>query len=73
MLVELTVSSEVHRQDPSLPRTYFARAIKYQIKGFKPQILLTSMLDDEPFPAREIVGLYHERWETGTRVRRDQD
>ena len=62
-LVELAVSPPARRQDPSLPSTYMARAIKYQIKGFKPQVLLTSMLDHEKFPAQEIVGLYHERWE----------
>ncbi len=39
------------------------RAIRYQRRGFKPQILLTSMLDPKRFPADEIVALYHERWE----------
>jgi hypothetical protein len=62
-LVELTVSPQARGYDPSLPKTYQARAIKYQIKGFKPQTLLTSMLDNEQYPAKEIVGLYHERWE----------
>jgi hypothetical protein len=62
-LVELTVSQQARRQDPSLPATYQARVIRYQVKGFKPQTLLTSMLDREQFPAAEIVGLYHERWE----------
>jgi hypothetical protein len=62
-LVELAVSPQARRHDPSLPATYLARVIRYQVKGFKPQTLLTSMLDREQFPASEIVGLYHERWE----------
>lgn len=62
-LVELTVSAQARSQDPSLPATYVARAIRYQVKGFKPGTILTSMLDGEQFPASEIVELYHERWE----------
>jgi hypothetical protein len=62
-LVELKVSPQARSQNPSLPETYTARAIRYQMKGFQPQTLLTSMLDREVFPATEIVGLYHERWE----------
>ena len=42
-LVELTVSREARQQDPSLPATYLARAITYQVMGFRPQIVLTSM------------------------------
>jgi hypothetical protein len=62
-LVELNVSAQARQYDPSLPETYTARVIRYQKKGFQPQTLLTSMLDQEAFPAKEIVGLYHERWE----------
>ena len=32
-LVELQISAEARSMDPSLPRTYVARAIKYQRKG----------------------------------------
>jgi hypothetical protein len=62
-LVELNVSSEARRQDPSLPKTWQVRAIRYRRPGFKPQILLTSLLDPKRYPAAEIVLLYHERWE----------
>lgn len=62
-LVELNVSSEARRQDPSLPKTWQVRAIRYRRRGFKPQILLTSLLDPKRYPAGEIVALYHERWE----------
>lgn len=62
-LVEFTVRREARAQDPSLPRTFRARAIRYQRKGYKPQILLTSLVDDERYPADEVCALYHERWE----------
>jgi hypothetical protein len=62
-LVELQVSAESLENDPSLPKTYTARAIRYQRKGFQPQTLLTSLTDAEEFPAHEIAALYHERWE----------
>ncbi len=62
-LVEFDVSKEARRQDPTLPKTWKVRAIAYQRPGFAPQELLTSMLDSKRFPAKEIVALYHERWE----------
>jgi hypothetical protein len=62
-IVEMDVCRVARRKHPWLPTTWRARAITYQRKGFRPQILLTSMLDPAAFPASEIVGLYHERWE----------
>jgi len=62
-LVELKVSSQARAADPSLPKVFQARAITYQRPGFAPQLLLTSMLDRKAFPAKEIVAVYHERWE----------
>ena len=62
-LVELNVSSEARRKDNSLPMTWQMRAIRYRRRGFKPQTLLTSLVDPKRYPAAEIVELYHERWE----------
>jgi hypothetical protein len=62
-LVELKVSRQARAVDPSLPETFQARSITYERPGFAPQLLLTSMLDRKAFPAKEIVALYHERWE----------
>jgi len=62
-LVEMTVSSEARRQDPSLPHTWPMRAIRYRRRGFAEQTLLTSLVDAKRYPAAEIVALYHERWE----------
>lgn len=62
-LVEMEVSPHARKQDPSLPRTWLARRIRYRIPGFREQWLLTSLRDPKRFPADEIAALYHERWE----------
>jgi hypothetical protein len=62
-LVEIEVSEQARRKDRSLPTHYDVRAIRYQRKGFPPQILLTSLLNPACYPADEIRALYHERWE----------
>jgi hypothetical protein len=62
-LVELKVSPQARQRDPSLPATWTVRIIRYQIRGYRPQRLITSLLDSEQYPADELVALYHERWE----------
>lgn len=62
-LVEMTVSPSARKKDPSLPEKWIVRAIRYQRKGFQPQVLLTSLLDSKAYPVEEIIPLYHERWE----------
>jgi len=62
-LVEFRFSEQLHREHPELPRTFMARAVRYRRRGFRPQVLLTSLLDPEMYPAVEIAEIYHERWE----------
>lgn len=62
-LVEMEVSGQARKKDPTLPKTWQARAIRYQVKGFRPQTVLTSLLDPDEYPAAEVSALYHERWE----------
>jgi len=62
-LVELSISRQARTKDPTLPKTMVARAIRYQINGYRPQTLLTSMIDPEQYPPKEVAALYHERWE----------
>ena len=62
-LVEFEVSREARRKDPSLPTHFDARAIRYQRKGYPPQLLLTSLVDEKRYPGPEVRALYHERWE----------
>ena len=62
-LVEIKFTHEARKADPILPATMQARVIAYQIPGFQPERLVTSLTDAILFPAVEVVGLYHERWE----------
>jgi hypothetical protein len=57
-IVELEVKAS------GLPSTWPIRAIHYKRKGHPRATLLTSLLDAEKYPAKELVALYHERWET---------
>lgn len=62
-LVRLAVSPAARRARPELPESLVVRAIDYQRKGFRPQTLLTSLVDAQLYPADEVRALYHERWE----------
>lgn len=62
-LVELNVSPQARKREPSFPATWTVRIIHYQVPGFRPQRLITSLLDPQQYPAHELILLYHERWE----------
>ena len=63
VIAEVPFRRPARRSDPTLPCSMRIRVICYQLPGFKPQWLLTSMLDAERYPAAEIIELYHQRWE----------
>jgi hypothetical protein len=62
-LVAMDPARSTRRRTPELPPLWEMRAIRYERPGFRPQTLLTSLLDPVAYPAKEIVALYHERWE----------
>lgn len=62
-LVEITFPPAVRREHPELHKTFQARVIRYHRKGFRPRVLMTSLLDPKQYPAAEIADLYCERWE----------
>jgi hypothetical protein len=62
-LIELKVSPQARKRDPSLPATWTVRILSYQIRGYRPQRLITSLLDPVKYPPQQLVALYHERWE----------
>ena len=45
------------------------RIIPYQIRGYRPTRLVTSLLDGEAFAAGDLIHLYHERWRHETAYR----
>lgn len=62
-LVEITVPRNLRSKNPDLPETLLVRAVRYRRRGFRPQTLLTSLVNSETYPASEVATLYHERWE----------
>lgn len=62
-LVEIEFPPALRKEHPELPRAFQARVVHYRRKGFRPQFVLTSLLDEKQYPAAEIAELYHERWE----------
>jgi hypothetical protein len=62
-LVELRPSHQTRFVHRDLPPTLRVRAIRYHHRGFRPQTLLTSLLDPIAYPAADLIALYHERWE----------
>ncbi len=62
-LVDLVPSRATRATHPDLPARIRARAVRYHRAGFRPQTLLTSLLDPLAYPAAELAALYHERWE----------
>jgi hypothetical protein len=62
-LVEFEPSTSVRRRIPELPDVMRMRQITFQKAGYRPTVLLTSLLDPKKYPAKEIAALYHERWE----------
>ena len=63
VLIEFQISSAQRKADPLLPATIVVRQVDYCIPGFRSSQLLTSLLDPQAYPAREIIELYHKRWE----------
>ena len=61
VIAEAPFCRPARRSDPTLPYSMQIRVICYQLPGFKPQWLLTSMVDAERYPAAEITLLYHQR------------
>lgn len=55
---------ELELGERDLPPTWELRAIHYKRRGFPRSTLLTSLLDPVAYPAKELIALYHERWET---------
>lgn len=62
-LVDVLVPRALRQQHPKMPERLRVRALRYQRRGFRPQTLLTSLLDAVAYPAAELAALYHERWE----------
>lgn len=59
-------ASRYWKNNPLVSDEIMVRIITYQIAGFRPRRLVTSLLDAEQYPAEEIIAVYHRRWEIET-------
>ena len=55
--------AELEVQGTGLPETWQVRVIRYKRRGHPEVQLLTSLVNPKLYPAKEIIALYHERWE----------
>ena len=60
--VTLRAPKKLRSVHPELPETITLRILKYQIPGFRPSRLITSLLDTQKYPYQQVAPLYHERW-----------
>ena len=68
-LVEMTVSVPARKKDPSLPKMWRARALRIVDHKGNASYLLTSLLDQDVFPAAELIACYTHRWRIETSYR----
>ncbi len=54
---------KLRKEHPELPESILLRVIEYKLPGGEPSRLFVSLLDPIAYPAKELVVLYHERWE----------
>lgn len=67
--VRMKVSPQARERRPELPEYWEARAIETVSRHGHKRILLTSLLDVEQYPAKEIAQQYSTRWEIETSYR----
>lgn len=69
-VVEMAVSSQARKSDPSLPKKWRARAVKIPDDGSeKARYLLTSLVDRNAFKTEELIACYLRRWRIETSYR----
>ena len=66
---DLTVPAALRQQWPQAPAVLKVRILRYQMPGFRPSRLITSLLDVERYPYQDLVSLYHQRWRQETQQR----
>ena len=68
-LVEMKVSYEARKQDPTLPKTWRARALQVVRDDGKTRYLLTSLTDKKVFKTADLIACYSRRWRIETSYR----
>lgn len=61
-LIDVYATPSARRENPGLPKSFLMREISVRIRG-RNYLFLTSLLDADRYPAKELVQLYAQRWE----------
>jgi hypothetical protein len=65
-LVDLKLPAALRKRCHHLPAILTVRILQYQLPGFQPSWLITSLTDAQAYPYAEVVNLYHVRWNQET-------
>lgn len=68
-LVEMAVSDAARKKDPTLPKTWRARALRVVDDKGNISYLLTSLIDKKAFKAADLIACYSRRWRIETSYR----
>jgi len=60
-LIQMRVSPQARKKNPTLPEFWQARAVTYEVAGTQKTIFTS--LPEEQYSAKKVATLYHERWE----------
>lgn len=61
-LIKLNTTPQSRKQNPALPESFCVRLLEKTEKGKQFQCI-TSLVDNEKYPANEVLSLYRHRWE----------
>lgn len=67
--VIVKVPAKLREANPDFPLEMKLRVLEYQLPGFRPSWLITSLVDASTFAHSDLVTLYHERWQQETQHR----
>lgn len=62
-LALLRPSAEAIRKEPNITPSLTVRIVHYQHAGGQPSRLCVTLLDPALYPAKELIEVYHDRWE----------
>lgn len=62
-LAQVRPHKKLRKEHSELPEFILLRVIDYKLPGGEPSRLFTTLLDAVAYPAKELIALYHERWE----------
>lgn len=68
-IVEMNISAQARKRDPTLPKAWRARAVAWIDKDNRTTYLLTSLTDRRQFPVASVIECYCRRWGIETSYR----